>query len=136
MKAAFKDSNLVRLIHELERTISPLDQMDGIPTGGWSAGFSASDSHTKSAIRRVMGHVKGRPPQPVKATKDKDLWVDALTQALWGVCKMRATDFSRGEQLDCLAAIEDSVKSRSAIDGRGYLDYLKVFLAKANAQKS
>jgi len=136
MKPAFKDSNLVRLIHELERTISKLDQMDGMPTGGWSADFSPSDSQAKSAIRRVMGHVKGRPPQPVKSTKDKDLWVDALTEALWGVCKVRATEFSRTEQLDCLAAIEDSAKGRAVSDGRGYLDYLMVFLAEANARKS
>lgn len=96
MKAAFKESNLVRLIHELERTISELDQMDGMQTGGWAAGFSPSDSQAKLAIRRVMGHVKGRAPQPVKSTKDKDLWVDTLTEALWGVCKVRATEFSRG----------------------------------------
>ena len=136
MKPAFKDSNLVRLIHELERTITELDQMDGMPSGGWAAEFSPSDSQVKSAIRRVMGHVKGRPPQPVKTKKDKDLWVDALTEALWGVCKIRATEFSRGEQLNCLAAIEGSAKTRSAIDGRGYLDYLKVFFADADAQTS
>lgn len=136
MNVAFKDSNLVRLIHELEQTIAELDQMDGIPTGGCSAEFSPGDSQVKSTIRRVMGHVKGRPPKPVKTSKDKDLWVNALTEALWEVCKIRATEFSRGDQLNCLAAIEDSAKTRSLSDGRGYLDYLKVFLAEAHARKS
>lgn len=136
MKPAFKDPSRVPLVHKLERTIARLDRTDGLPTGDWAPEFSPRDSQAKSALRRVMGHVKGRPPQAVKTTKDGDRWIDALTEALWDVCQNQAASFSGAEQLSCLAAIESSAKTRALSDGRGYLDYLQDFFREADAQDS
>ncbi len=136
MKPAFKDPSRVPLIHEFERIIAELDQMEGLPDGNWDPEFLPRDSQAKSALRRVMGHVKGRPPKAVKSKKDGDRWIDALTGALWALCQDEATAFSGAEKLSCLAAIENSAKRHAFSDGRGYLDYLKEFFRDADARMS
>jgi hypothetical protein len=129
-----RNPHLNHLVMALEMPIWTLSQVwaDDRKTG--KAELHPTDSTVKSALRRVMGHLKGRPPKPLDFKKERDQWIDNLTENVWQVCRnhlLQATP--KSELLICLVAIEDSIKIHTTRDPRGYLEFLDGFFAKLGA---
>lgn len=94
------------------------------------------DSDVKSGIRKALSLLAGRRAASVPQT-DRDRWKARLGEELAGLGEslfqqpgIPLQDFVR-----TLYAVEESLKTRREIHGhsRGYLDYLKGFLANVPA---
>jgi hypothetical protein len=126
--------HLNHLVMALEMPIWTLSQVwaDDRKTG--KAAFHPTDSTVKSALRRVMGHLKGRPPKPLNFKKERDQWVDNVTENVWQVCRNHLHQATpKSELLICLVAIEDSIKTHTTLGPRGYLEFLDGFFEELGA---
>lgn len=75
-----------------------------------------------------------RHEKPLDFKKERDQWVDNLTENVWQVCRNHLLQFTpKNELLICLVAIEDSIKTHTARDPRGYLEFLDDFFKKLGA---
>lgn len=129
-----RNPRLNHLILALEMPIWTLNQVwaDDRKTG--KAALHPTDSTVKSALRRVMGYLKGRPPKPLDFKNERDQWVDNLTENVWQTCRDQLNQSTpKNELLICLVAIEDSIKTHTARDPRGYLEFLDDFFKKLGA---
>lgn len=125
---------LNHLLMALEMPIWSLNQIWADDRKSGKLEFHPTDSTVKSALRRVMGHLKGRPPKPLKQKNARDEWISNVTDNVWQECKNQiAQSTPKGEILICLVAIEDSIKTHTARDPRGYLDFLDGFFKKLGA---
>ena len=80
-----------------------------------------------------MGHLKGRPPKPLSLENEKDRWLQSLSENLWQVSRdLIGKSHSKGVILICLSAIEDSIKTHTVGDPRGYLYFLNGFFEQMN----
>lgn len=60
---------------------------------------------------------------PLDFKKEKNQWVDNLTENVWQTCRNHLHQGTpRSELLICLVAIEDSIKTHTTRDPRGYLE--------------
>lgn len=133
-KNVMQNPELNHLVMALENPIWTLHQI-------WTEDFKANktdynptDSTVKSAIRRTMGHLKGRPPKPLPQTKEKDQWIHNLTENLWQTCRDQLKQStSKKDLLVCLVAIEDSIKVHTLGNPQGYLTFLTGFFAEMGA---
>ncbi len=129
-----KNPELNRMAMQFEMTIHTVDVLVCEAREKEGGDFELTDSVVKSALRRAMGYVKGRPPKAVKGVKERDVWLRNLTENLWTSCQQAMGEFTRGEILKCLEAIEDSLKIRTVGDARGYLDYLIEFFGEMGVE--
>lgn len=129
-----KNPDLNPIVMDLETPIWTLRQIWIEDQKAGKTGYAPADSTVKSAIRRTMGHLKNRPPKPLPQKKEKDQWLHNLTQNIWQTCQDHLKQStSRSDLLVCLAAIEDSIKTHTVGDARGYLDFLDGFFAEMGA---
>jgi len=123
-----KRPELNHIVMELETPIWTLNHIWADDRSAGKSEYEPTDSTVKSAIRRVMGHLKGRPPKPLVLKKEKEQWIDNVTKNIWQTCqKLEAQSTRKADLLICLSAIEDSIKIRTVGDPRGYLDFLNGF---------
>lgn len=126
-----KNPELNHLVMILEHPVWGLHQIWTEDFKADKTGYNPTDSSVKSAIRRTMGHLKGRPPKPLPQTKEKDQWIHNLTQNLWQTCKGQLKQStSKKDLLVCLVAIEDSIKVHTVGNPQGYLTFLTGFFAQ------
>ncbi len=126
-----KNPELNHLVMILEHPVWALHQIWTEDFKANKTGYNPTDSSVKSAIRRTMGHLKGRPPKPLPQTKEKDQWIHNLTQNLWQTCKGQLKQStSKKDLLVCLVAIEDSIKVHTVGNPQGYLTFLTGFFAQ------
>lgn len=129
-----KNPRLNHLLLALEMPIWTLNQIwaDDRKTG--KAELHPTDSTVKSALRRVMGQLKGRPPKPLDFKMERDQWIENFTENVWQVCRNHLLQSTpKNELLICLVAVEDSIKTHTARDPRGYLEFLDDFFKKLGA---
>lgn len=121
--------NNPRLNHvliELEMPIFTLNQVWANDRAAGKSDYDPTDSTVKTALRRVLGQLKGRPPKPLNLKKEKDEWIDNLTKNLWRTCQNLINQtVKKTDILVCIAAIEDSIKFHTVGDSRGYLFFLE-----------
>jgi hypothetical protein len=95
-------------------------------------GLTITDSNIKSALRKAMGSLKGRPPKSgPKKQKPKDRWIAGLASDIREIGRVAATaGISRQQFLFALLKIEESLKTRNEMGGgsRGYLDFIHRFI--------
>ena len=129
--------NNPHLYHLVMNIEMPIWTLKSVWSGDLEAGkstFDPTDSTVKSAIRRVMGHLKGHPPKPLNPKSERDEWINSLTENVWQTCKNHLTQSTpKSEILICLAAIEDSIKTHTIADPRGYLAFLDHFFKQMGA---
>jgi hypothetical protein len=129
-----KNPDLNPIVMDLETPIWTLRQIWAEDRKAGKTDYAPTDSTVKSAIRRTMGHLKNRPPKPLPQKKEKDQWLHNLTLNLWQACQDHLNQStSRKDLLVCLAAIEDSIKTHTVGDARGYLEFLDGFFAEMGA---
>lgn len=129
-----KNPELNQILVELELPINALNQIWANDRAAGTAEYEPTDSTVKSALRRVMGHLKGRPPKPLILKKEKEQWIDNLTKKLWMTCQNLINQtVKKSEILICIAAIEDSIKFHTVADSRGYLIFLEGFFEELGA---
>ena len=114
-----KKPHLNHLVMELEMPIWTLKNVWAGDLDAKKSTFDPTDSTVKSALRRVMGHLKGTPPKPLIPNNERDEWIDNLTVNVWRTCQHRMTQSTpKSEILICLVAIEDSIKTHTLADPR------------------
>lgn len=93
--------------------------------------LTVKDSDAKSAIRKALGFLKGKPP---KQSGDdlRDIWIMETAKGLFALGKAVKSEQQLEEAQFCraLLAVEDSLKTRREMNGhsRGYLDFLRSFI--------
>jgi hypothetical protein len=133
-KIVLNNPRLNHLVMDLEMPIWTLQNVwaDDLKTGKTS--FNPTDSTVKSSIRRVMGHLKGLPPKPITPNNERDEWINNVTENVWRVCQDQLIQsIPKSEILICLVAIEDSIKTHTMADPRGYLGFLNHFFRQMGA---
>lgn len=66
--------------------------------------------------------------------KERDQWVDNLTENVWQTCRDEINQSTpKNELFICIVAIEESIKTYTARDPRGYLEFLDGFFKKLGA---
>ena len=129
-----KNPELNPIVMELETPIYSLHQIWAKDFKANETGYLPNDSTVKSALRRTMGHLKGRPPKPLSLQKEKEKWIHNLTLNLWRTCQdLLKNSTPKRDLLICLAAIEDSIKTHTVGNPRGYLEFLDGFFAEMGA---
>jgi len=129
-----KNEELNGVVMQLEMAIYTIDVAANGDGEKGEGNFGFTDSVVKSALRRAMGHVKGRPPKAIKGQKERDFWLRNLGENLWASCQKEMEGCSRGDVLKSLGAIEDSLKIHTVGDSRGYLDYLTDFFGEMGVE--
>lgn len=96
------------------------------------ADLQIKDSDAKSAIRKALGILKGKPPKKPGSTP-REQWTMQTAKEFVMLCQalkvggkpLEAASFCRA-----LLAVEDSLKLRREMNDhpRGYLDFLKMFI--------
>ena len=129
-----KNEALNGVVMQLEMAIHTIDVAANGDSENGEGNFGLTDSVVKSALRRAMGHVKGRPPKAIKGQKERDVWLRNLGENLWTSCQKEMKGCSRGDVLKSLGAIEDSLKIHTVGDSRGYLDYLTDFFEEMGVE--
>lgn len=125
---------LNHLVMELEMPIWTLKNVLAGDVEDGKSTFDPTDSTIKSALRRVMGHLKGNPPKPLIPNNERDEWINSLTENVWRTCQNHLTQSTpKSEILICLVAIEDSIKTHTTADPRGYLNFLDHFFKQMGA---
>lgn len=133
-KTIMQNPALNPLVMELENPIWSLHQIWTQDLEANKTSYRPTDSTVKSALRRTMGHLKGRPPKPLSVTKEKEQWTHNVTQNLWRVCQEHLKKSTpKRDLLICLKAIEDSIKVHSVGNPQGYLTFLDGFFADMGA---
>jgi hypothetical protein len=129
-----KNPRFNSILIDLEHPIWALNQIQTSDQEVGESTYCPTDSAAKTAIRRAMGYLKNRPPKPLPGKKEKDQWINNLTKNLRQACQSQLSQgVSKGDLLVCFAAIEDSIKTHTIGDSRGYLTFLNGFFDELGA---
>ncbi|MDF7805885.1 hypothetical protein P4E94_00450 [Pontiellaceae bacterium B12219] len=113
------------IIYRIEKLVYDQDQ------AAHAASLSVKDSDAKSAIRKALGFLKGKPPKKAEVSLC-DQWVMETARGLVALSAALRTEEQVEPAQFCkaLLAVEDSLKLRREMHGhaRGYLDFLKSFI--------
>jgi hypothetical protein len=122
-----RDPHFAGIMYRIEYCVHEFDRLAAQETDK----PSLKDTEVKSALRKVIATLRnnpGRVPGPKDAVKvDLSEFLLIMQQELEA-----GGAVSRGDFIKSLFAVEDSLKTRREMTGhsRGYLDFLKEFLAQ------
>lgn len=122
------------IIYQVETHLADRDQQ-----AQSEQSLTLNDSDVKSALRKALGLLAGKPPRSAPK-KPKDRWKAQLATELIELHGTLDPDLgiTRAEYKIVLLTIEDSLKIQRDRAGhpRGYLDFLKDFIADIKAREA